>query len=156
METVKIKMLKSENGSPDGITVLRYMADQIYDVPESLAEIFIETMGVAQPVSVRTVDDQGEKIDPPKQDPPKEVTDRPGILDTHARAMYEELQANPELKEGLFTDKGYPRIEVMRERAGFEVTSMERNQIWEAISDEIDQSEEKISIWNKLFVGKDK
>jgi len=39
---VKIKMLKTQAGSPDGLTVRVYQKDRRYDLPKALAEVFIE------------------------------------------------------------------------------------------------------------------
>ncbi len=33
-------MLKTMNGSPDGIQVMTYVEDRVYDLPESLAKVF--------------------------------------------------------------------------------------------------------------------
>ena len=153
----KIKMIRSENGSPTGIAVLRYMAGETYDVPESLAEVFIG-MGVAQPVSTRTIAPEGGAvIEPPKDttEPPKEVGDRKDIIVTAITAIYDEVQEKPELKEGLFTDSGYPRVEAVRERVKMEVSATEIKSIWDDTMNEIDKDEEKLSIWNRIFAGKD-
>lgn len=37
---MKIRMLKTMNGSPDGIRVRTYIEDLVYDLPESLAKVF--------------------------------------------------------------------------------------------------------------------
>lgn len=34
-------MLRAANGSPDGMHVLRYEAGEVYDLPASLAEVFL-------------------------------------------------------------------------------------------------------------------
>ena len=44
---MKIKMLKKERGSLDGITVKIFEENEIYDVNDSLADVFINTMKVA-------------------------------------------------------------------------------------------------------------
>ena len=38
---VKVRMLTTKAGSPDGIQVLDYQAGQKYDLPESLAVVFL-------------------------------------------------------------------------------------------------------------------
>jgi len=38
---MKVEMLKTANGASDGINVIRYVEGRIYDIPESLANIFI-------------------------------------------------------------------------------------------------------------------
>jgi len=38
---MKIKMLKTRQGSPDGISVYTYCAEDIIDLPEELAKVFI-------------------------------------------------------------------------------------------------------------------
>ncbi len=37
----KVRMLKTKAGSPDGIQVFDYQAGQKYDLPESLAVVFL-------------------------------------------------------------------------------------------------------------------
>lgn len=150
---VKIRMLKSENGSPYGTAVFRYIKDETYEIPESLAEVFIEDLKVAEPVIERTVDSEGAKVVPPKTDTPAEVKDRKDLVVTAITAIYDEVQKEPRLKDGLFTDKGYPRVEAVRERTQFEVTSTEIKDIWKGILDEIEKDKEKTSIWTKLFGG---
>jgi hypothetical protein len=44
---VRIKMLRSKTGSPDGANVKHYMKDEEYSVPEGLAKLFVETDKVA-------------------------------------------------------------------------------------------------------------
>ena len=41
MKNVKIKMIRSEKGSPDGIAVKLYREGEVYDVPVDLAECFL-------------------------------------------------------------------------------------------------------------------
>ncbi|MGL6349728.1 MAG: hypothetical protein ACRC2U_07780 [Aeromonas sp.] len=50
MEFVKVQMLKSKAGSPDGIQVVFYTEGETYDVPLALAESFV-TEGVAEQVA---------------------------------------------------------------------------------------------------------
>ena len=38
---MKIKMLKTVKGSPNGIDILEYESGEIYDLPKELADIFI-------------------------------------------------------------------------------------------------------------------
>ncbi|MBL4665018.1 hypothetical protein JYT29_01130 [Nitrospina gracilis] len=38
---MKIKMLKTREGSPDGISVVTYCADDIIDMPDELAKVFL-------------------------------------------------------------------------------------------------------------------
>lgn len=38
---MKIKMLKTRQGSPDGISVYTYCAEDIVDLPEELAKVFL-------------------------------------------------------------------------------------------------------------------
>ena len=35
-------MLKTKNGSPDGMAVLTYAEDRVYELPEDLARVFIK------------------------------------------------------------------------------------------------------------------
>ena len=46
---VKVKMLVSTHGSPDGIEVLRYEKGKTYQVSENLARLFVEA-GLAERV----------------------------------------------------------------------------------------------------------
>lgn len=50
---MRVQMLRSENGSPDGAVTKRYLKDTTPDLPQELADVFIE-IGAAksiQPVS---------------------------------------------------------------------------------------------------------
>jgi len=38
---MKIKMLKTRQGSPDGISVFTYCAEDIVEVPEELGKVFL-------------------------------------------------------------------------------------------------------------------
>lgn len=42
MNSRKIRMLVTHRGSPDGINVNEYQAGQKYDLPERLAQIFLD------------------------------------------------------------------------------------------------------------------
>lgn len=44
---MKIKMLKSTKGSIDGFTVKTYIEGKEYMIPESLGDVFVDTMEVA-------------------------------------------------------------------------------------------------------------
>lgn len=44
-------MLKTMPGSPNGISVKKYVENEIYDMPESLANVFINDMKVAVPIT---------------------------------------------------------------------------------------------------------
>jgi len=39
---MKVRMLKESQGSPDGIQVKTYKVGEIYDLPESLASVFLK------------------------------------------------------------------------------------------------------------------
>lgn len=43
-EFQKVKMLGTEKGSPDGINVRTYEKDKTYDLPKSLADVFLNGM----------------------------------------------------------------------------------------------------------------
>ena len=45
-----VKMKKSERGSPNGIKVVYYQAEQEYDIPESLYDVFVNKMKIAESV----------------------------------------------------------------------------------------------------------
>lgn len=38
---MRVKIIKNQPGSPDGVTVIDYRAGQVYDMPDHLAVIFI-------------------------------------------------------------------------------------------------------------------
>lgn len=44
---MKLKMLHTSKGSPNGVTINTYHAGREYDMPESLAVAFVEQMHVA-------------------------------------------------------------------------------------------------------------
>lgn len=45
---MKIEMLKTASGSPDGTSVKNYEKGQVYDVPDDLAKVFVDQMKVAE------------------------------------------------------------------------------------------------------------
>ena len=46
----KVRMLKTERGSPDGIHINVYKKDKDYTITDSLAHTFVKKMGVAMEV----------------------------------------------------------------------------------------------------------
>jgi len=44
---MKIRMLKTTQGSLNGINLTTFQAGEEYDIPEQLAEVFVKTMRVA-------------------------------------------------------------------------------------------------------------
>lgn len=44
---MKVKMLKKELGSQDGVLVQEFKEGEIYDIAESLARVFVDVMNVA-------------------------------------------------------------------------------------------------------------
>ncbi len=71
---IKVKMLSTKPGSPDGITHRLYEAEHEYEVPSNLARLFIE-MGAAEKVGekmirsapmdkgVKSEEDEGTNVD---------------------------------------------------------------------------------------------
>ena len=47
---MKVKMLNTKKGSPDGTSVNTYLSGQEYDMPNSLADVFINQLHVAEKV----------------------------------------------------------------------------------------------------------
>ena len=47
---MRIKMLRTTEGSPNGISVRSYSEGEIYDLPETLARVFIHDMNVAEEI----------------------------------------------------------------------------------------------------------
>lgn len=45
---MKIRMLQTQKGSPDGIQVNEYEQGKKYDLPESLAEVFLDNKWAEQ------------------------------------------------------------------------------------------------------------
>lgn len=56
---VRIKMTRNKLGSPDGAKVVHYEEGKEYDVPESLAKVFIEEDKVAVAVEAPAVEGEG-------------------------------------------------------------------------------------------------
>ena len=48
MSHVKVKMKVTQKGSPDGIQVVEYEKDEVYTLPDSLAEVFLDELEVAE------------------------------------------------------------------------------------------------------------
>lgn len=66
-----ITMKKTEKGSPNGLVVETYNEGQVYDLPDKLAETFIE-MGVAKkgskPAENKMVEPESNKKEDKKED----------------------------------------------------------------------------------------
>jgi hypothetical protein len=61
---VQLVMLRTARGSPDGAQVLTYEADREYEVPDSLARVFLAE-GWA-----RRADEEAAVAEPPAVEPP--------------------------------------------------------------------------------------
>lgn len=68
---MKVKMLKTKAGSPDGIEVRTYQEGEVYDLPLSLSDVFIrEKWGVlaeAGPVEDKMIAPTRKKRGRPKR-----------------------------------------------------------------------------------------
>jgi len=76
---MKVKMKESVKGSPDGLKVNLYLKDQEYDIPTSLAEVFVDQMKVAARVAI--------EIEVPKKVKPK--TPKKAKIETPEKAEIE-------------------------------------------------------------------
>lgn len=56
----KIQMLETAKGSPDGVAVNLYIADEIYTVSKELADNFIKQQGIAIPYKAKK--QRGKKV----------------------------------------------------------------------------------------------
>ena len=73
--SMRIKMLEDAKGMPDGITLTRYMADEEYDVPNTLAKCFFD-MGAAELLDVIEVSPLTfAEETPPVEEVPTQVPD---------------------------------------------------------------------------------
>ena len=59
MKSMKVRMLVTHDGSPDGININEYQAGQKYDLPERLARIFLDA-GWAEEDKVETIEVKNE------------------------------------------------------------------------------------------------
>lgn len=59
MKSIEVKMLKTTPGSPDGLTTVSFKEGKKYDMPSSLAEVFVDELEVAE-IVVPSKDDEGE------------------------------------------------------------------------------------------------
>jgi hypothetical protein len=57
---MKVKMIKTKKGSPDGFTVCEYLIGESYDIPDDLAKVFIE-MEVAEEFEEAVISDESIK-----------------------------------------------------------------------------------------------
>lgn len=74
---MKIKMKKTDFGSPDGITVLKYFINKEYDIPDALAKSFVEHLKIAEYAEEKKM----EKTAPDN----KSITDRKKKTDEDER-----------------------------------------------------------------------
>ena len=68
---MKLRMIKTAKGSPDGLKVVEYKKGETYEIPEELAKVFLEQMKVAV-FEIETPEDPQEEIETP-EDPKPEV-----------------------------------------------------------------------------------
>lgn len=59
----KIKMLKNTLGSPDGITVIKYKKDEIYELNESLTKTFVKRLKVAEYIKDKQIQEKIKEIE---------------------------------------------------------------------------------------------
>lgn len=62
---MQVKMKSTQKGSPDGITVHTYEKGEVYDLPDSLAEVFLEEGWAEKPR--KTVGPTDNKKDGPPE-----------------------------------------------------------------------------------------
>lgn len=60
---VTVIMKENKPGSPDGIHTFLYKKGEQYDLPEKLANVFIDTLNVAEKVN-KTIPKKKEEYDP--------------------------------------------------------------------------------------------
>jgi len=56
---MRIKMLTTQNGSPDGVSVRQYREGQVYEVPEALGRVFVRHRWASRVVPARRGKDAG-------------------------------------------------------------------------------------------------
>lgn len=73
---MKIRMTRTENGSPDGFTVREYKDGHTYDVPDELADAFFKA-GAADPEEAhQAADDAASGENSGEGNPPAETPTR--------------------------------------------------------------------------------
>lgn len=56
---IRVKILETVKGSPDGIQVFEYREGEVCDLPSSLASIFLEA-GYAEEVKIEEIEEKKE------------------------------------------------------------------------------------------------
>lgn len=59
---MKIKMLKTTKGAPDGVTINTYYEDQEYDMPNDLADVFVNQLRVAKATASNEILKEDESL----------------------------------------------------------------------------------------------
>lgn len=49
---MRVRMLKTKKGSPDGVTVTVYTVGQDYNIPDNLADVFVNQLNVATEIEL--------------------------------------------------------------------------------------------------------
>jgi len=91
---MRIKMLSDKKGSPDGLRVVEYKKDQVYDMPNELAIVFIDQLKVAEKHSREEVLTPETLIDDPKpiETPENMVTEKEEIETPEVKPEKEEIK----------------------------------------------------------------
>lgn len=55
---MKVKMLKNERGSQDGLYIQNFVEGEIYDIVQDLASVFVDVMKVAEYIKDEPVSEQ--------------------------------------------------------------------------------------------------
>jgi hypothetical protein len=89
---MKIKMLKTKKGSTDGCTINTYLVGRDYDMPDSLANVFVNQLNVAteiEPVSKESIkhDEIGQKIEVPEKEIKIDVPEKPIEMETPMKVV---------------------------------------------------------------------
>lgn len=66
MNVLTVKMSRTKTGSPGGTSVREYEKDKTYDLPESLAKVFI-SLEVAEEVIEEVTDEEAVEEETPKK-----------------------------------------------------------------------------------------
>lgn len=92
---MKIKMLETKKGSPDGINVKTYIAGQVYEIPASLANVFVNQLQVGEEIKIETPEkdedletpEKNEELEIPEKEEELEIPEKDEDLETPEKVI---------------------------------------------------------------------
>lgn len=108
---MRIKMLTTQRGSPDGVQVNTYEADETYEVPDGLGGVFVRE-GWAEEVAAPVPEPEAKDAGAPPEN--KGGTAKPPQMSPAVRKLVEEHGIDAATIEGTGKNGAIKKADVLR------------------------------------------